>query len=150
MKKVEKKTENGFTSFLMMVSEIAEVSMLQAKTSLAYQGNRQTEIKLDEATGKLLGSAIVAEYLSKQGFSFAMAEAIDGTIVRLFSENAEETFRFFLSKRECYKGKFGVSGKARAMLEMAGNSSFDWHQQGMKNYWYSSNFASLFSFLRNQ
>ena len=149
MKKTEKKTENGFTSFLMMVSEIAEVSMLQAKTSLAYQGNRQTEIKLDEATGKLLGSAIVAEYLSKQGFSFAMAEAIDGTIVRLFSENAEETFRFFLSKRECYKGKFGVSGKARAILEMAGNVPFEWKQQGTKNYWYSNNFASLFSFLRN-
>jgi len=146
-----RKTENGFKSFLMMISEIAEVSMLQAKTAIAYQGNRQTEIKLGEASGKLLGAAIVAEYLSNQGFSFACSEAIDGTIVRLFSENAEETFRFFLSKRECYKGKYGVSGKARAMLEMAGgNVPFEWQQQGMKNYWYSSNFASLFSFLRNQ
>ena len=145
-----RKTENGFTSFLMMISEIAEVACLQAKTFLAYQGNRQTEIGLGEATGKLVGAAIVAEYLSNQGFSFACSEAIDGTIVRLFSENAEETFRFFLSKRECYKGKYGVSGKARAMLEMAGNSSFEWAQQGTKNYWYSSNFSSLFSFLRNQ
>ena len=146
-----RKTENGFTSFLMMISEIAEVACLQAKTSLAYQGNRQTEVRLGEASGKLLGAAIIAEYLSKQGFSFAMSEAIDGTIVRLFSENAEETFRFFLSARACYKGKYGVSGKARAMLEMAGgNVPFEWQQQGTKNYWYSSNFASLFSFLRNQ
>ena len=146
-----RKTENGFTSFLMMISKLAEISMLQAKTSLAYQGNRQTEIRLGEATGKLIGAAIVAEHLSNQGFSFACAEAIDGTIVRLFSENAEETFRFFLSSRACYKGKFGVSGKARAMLEMAGgNVPFEWQQQGMKNYWYSSNFSSLFSFLRNQ
>lgn len=145
----EKKNGNGLSNYFTMISEIAETALLQAKTAVAYQGNRKTEIAIDAVSGTLFGSAIVAEYLSNQGFCFTMAQAVDGTIVRVIDQNATELFRFFLSNREVYKGKFGVSGKARAMLETAGNAQFGWQQQGSKNYFYSSNFASLFAFLRN-
>jgi hypothetical protein len=138
------KTIISFLSFYFVaIGNIAKASIDSTMLSLAYQGSKNTARAIENATGKLFSVAIACACLKEAGISFTCAEAIDGSIIRLF-ENGNEYFRFFLSKRECWQGSFGVSGKARAMLETAsGNSSFSWKQQGSKNYWFSENTESL-------
>lgn len=138
------KTIISFLSFyLSAIGNVAKASIDSTMLSLAYQGSKKTARAIETATGNLFSVAIACAALKQAGISFTCAEAIDGSIIRLF-ENGNEYFRFFLSKRERYQGMYGVSGKARAMLETAsGNSSFSWKQQAGKNYWYSENTESL-------
>lgn len=117
----------------------------------AYQGNRETQRAVDGCTGKQLPAALSAQHLKDQKFRFSEAEAKDGTIVRVYDVVGEENFRYFHSNRGKYDGKFGLSGKCRALLETARpDVQWNWEQQGSKNYFFSDQFGPLFAFLSNK
>jgi len=129
------------------IGVVANMIKSQVLNKKAYHGGRETEIAVQGATGKLLNAGIVAKVMQEQGLDFTEAEARDGTIVRVYNSYLGEEFRFFLSRAGKYSGKFGVSGKARASMELAVNTDYDWVQQGSKNYYFSGNTSALLKFL---
>ena len=117
----------------------------------AYHGSREVSRAVDGVTGRQFVAAVSAAHLKSQSFRFSEAEAKDGTIVRVFDVVGEENFRYFHSSRGKYAGQFGLSGKCRAMLEMARpDVQWGWQQQGSKNYFFSDQFGPLFTFLSNK
>jgi len=114
----------------------------------SYHGGRETQRAVDAPTGGLLGAGIVARVLTQAGLRFTEAEARDGTIIRVFNGSAGEEFRFFLSKQAKWSGMFGVSGKARALVETAIPGEYAWVRQSPSaNYYFSPNMAGLMKFL---
>ena len=114
----------------------------------SYHGGRETQRAVDAPTGGLLGAGIVARVLTQAGLRFTEAEARDGTIIRVFNGSAGEEFRFFLSKQAKWSGMFGVSGKARDLIEHAIPGEYLWKRQSPSaNYYFSHNMAGLMKFL---
>jgi hypothetical protein len=88
------------------------------------------------ATAKATKQAYAGTKQPNVGFidHVSFAKANDGVIFR----NLNSGTRWFISDSGKWQGQVGVSGKVRAMLEIAyPNVTFEWQQQGSKNYYYT-------------
>lgn len=120
----------------------------QKRLLLAYHGSKAVTRRLDGLGNVAKGNSSLEVFLRNACIPFTSAPANDGEIIRLFTALGDEASRFFISRRGKYQGMFGVSGKVRTALEgHAPDDDWAWVQQGSKNYFFSSNFKGLYSYL---
>jgi len=133
--------------FHFLAIATAGESTLKAGALLkAYHGGKETSREVGNVTGELFAPAIMLRHLESFG-TVSSAEANDGTIIRLFDGFGKESFRVFFSKRGKWAGRYGVSGAVKSAMENAlPDCSFDWEQQGTKNYFFSGNNEALLRF----
>lgn len=150
MKAEVRKALSVWASFFSSLSENEEVSkaISERRAMLAYQGSKPRDRKLDglqAVAGKL---PALETFLRNACLAFTSAYANDGEIIRVNDAFGNEAFRFFISKRGKYAGMYGVSGKARAVIEnVTPDAPYAWVQQGSKNYWFSPCWQGLYNYL---